>query len=178
MGACIDSFPNFNDQSSIFQILCKMEEENKKLKQIADKSIDDPNLSKKCLNKTESILNFLKNKPLYYVEERLGKFKLLLTNFYMYTYRYDIENYKRAEEELQEFILNMMDYYNGIRVTIAEKKNLNSNINLSNNEVYQYNHSIPDVDDEAEAEEEGNFEKDFQDDEEESKRRFHEKDEK
>ncbi len=153
MGNCIDSDPNFNDNSSLFHVLNKIEEENKKMKLYAEKSYEVPNLAKKCVYKTEHILNFVKNKPLYYIEERLSKFKEILTRFYTYSYRYEIDNYNKAEEDLQEFILNMMDYYNGIRISVVEKKNnttediiKTSNTNLtkeSNNLDFEKNYSEP-----------------------------------
>ena len=130
MGGCYSQEPNFNEYNSIFEILSKMEIENKKIAIYADKQIDEPNVALKCLSKTNSILQFLKNKPLYYIDDRLSKFKSLITNFYFHAYRNEIDEFNKTEEELQEFIFNMMDYFNGIRVTISDKEKkslLNSN---------------------------------------------------
>lgn len=132
MGSCLETDPNFNDSNSVFKVLSKIEEENNKLRFHADKNIDNPNLAKKCIQKTEMILKFLKNKPLYYLDERLSKFKLILNRFYLFTIRYDLDNYLKAEEELQEFIFNMMDFYNGIRNSVVNQRNSNNNVNELN----------------------------------------------
>lgn len=122
VSSCFESEPNFTCITSVFHVLSCLEIENTKLKVIADKCKENPNLAKNCLEKTNTILNFLKNKPLYYVEERLPKFTDILTRYYTATYRNDIETYNQVKEELQEFILHMMDFYNGIRVSIIDHK--------------------------------------------------------
>lgn len=121
MGNCFEGEPNFNHMKSVFQVLNAIENENNKLTSIASKTYTEPNLAKKCITKTETILKFVKNKPLYYLEERLSKFTEILTRFYAYTYRHEVDKYMKAEEDLQEFIFNMMDFYNGIRFSVVDK---------------------------------------------------------
>lgn len=120
VGSCFESEPNFTSIKSVFQVLSCLETENIKLKEIADKCKETPNLAKNCLEKSTTIINFLKNKPLYYVDERLSRFTDILTRFYVAAYRYDIDTYNQVKEELQEFILHMMDFYNGIRTSIID----------------------------------------------------------
>ena len=152
MGGCYSQEPNFNEYTSIFEILSKMESENKKISIYAERNTEEPNLHLKCLTKTNSMLQFLKNKPLYYIEDRLIRFKSMITRFYTHAYRFEVEEFNKTEEELQDFIFNMMDYYNGIRVTVSdfEKKNYlvgnssTSNSNPNNtgtNNVYNYNYN-------------------------------------
>lgn len=121
-GACYEVEPNFNSLTSVYQVLAQIEQENTKLEKmqvIKDKEDEPKTLIQKCINKTNSILKFVKNKPLNYMDERLSKFTQILTKFYSCTIRNEPEKFSEVEEELQDFIFNMMDYYNGIRISVA-----------------------------------------------------------
>lgn len=113
-GSSID----FRNHRSVFKLLNAIEEENEKVKFEAERfSLDEQsvNLYDKCYRKTNSILVFVKNKPLVFIEENQSKFCEILNRYYSAMYSLNEIEFFKAEEDLEDFVLKMMDYFNGIR---------------------------------------------------------------
>lgn len=122
---CDNSTLDFREYTSVFQVLNKIEIESKRfqeLKLTMLKDSDEYRLYDSFCSKTSSILRFLKNKPLMYVEERLSTFKELINRYHYSIVTVNISEFESSQSELEEFIFRMMDYYNGIRISIPPKE--------------------------------------------------------
>lgn len=122
---CNNSTLDFREYTSVFQVLNKIELEAKRfqeLKHNMHKDSDEFRLCDSFCSKTNSILRFLKNKPLMYIEERLSIFKELINRYHYSIVTVNVSEFESSQTELEEFIFRMMDYYNGIRISIPPKE--------------------------------------------------------
>lgn len=126
---CNNSNTNFLELNTIFEVLHQLEIETSKfqlLKFQTDKESKEYELYDNFVNKIKTILRFIKNKPLIYLEERFEKFKIIINKYYYSVLSVNVTEYESANTELEDFIFKMMDYFNGIRESIFEPNNNNN----------------------------------------------------
>jgi hypothetical protein len=56
-----------------------------------------------------------------YVEERLTTFRDIINRYYYSVITVNVIEFESSQIELEEFVFKMMDYYNGIRISVPPK---------------------------------------------------------
>jgi len=123
---CGNSQTNFRDCTTVFEtfnLLEKSLQQIKSYKEESDVNSNDYKLYNQYTNKIESTINFVKDKPLAYIDDRLNIFRDIINRYYHSCISSNTEEFEKSQSELEDFILKMMDYYKGIRDSTVYRNN-------------------------------------------------------